>query len=62
MTCFVIQACTEMVMPIGCGSNDTMFQAHPFDINKYTMDCQKELGVTPRPHWITTEFGGHLSS
>ncbi|XP_020257554.1 lysosomal Pro-X carboxypeptidase-like isoform X2 [Asparagus officinalis] len=53
------QTCSEMVMPIGCDSNDTMFQAQPFNIYNYTMDCQKKWGVTPRPHWMTTEFGGH---
>ncbi|XP_058112653.1 uncharacterized protein LOC131255796 [Magnolia sinica] len=53
------QRCTEMVMPIGCGSNDTMFQAQPFDLKNYTDECRNMSGVTPRPHWITTEFGGH---
>ncbi|RVX19934.1 Lysosomal Pro-X carboxypeptidase [Vitis vinifera] len=51
--------CTEMVMPIGHGANDTMFQAWPFDLNNHTKTCQDLFGVTPRPHWITTEFGGH---
>ncbi|OMO90327.1 Peptidase S28 [Corchorus olitorius] len=53
------QTCTEMVMPIGCGENETMFQASPFDIENYTRTCQDLFGVSPRPHWITTEFGGH---
>ncbi|KAJ0020793.1 hypothetical protein Pint_32024 [Pistacia integerrima] len=53
------QRCTEMVMPIGNGKNDTMFQASPFDMDDYTKTCQDLFGVTPRPHWITTEFGGH---
>ncbi|KAH9700236.1 prolylcarboxypeptidase-like protein [Citrus sinensis] len=53
------QTCTEMVMPIGHGENDTMFQGSPFDLNNYTKSCQALFGVTPKPHWITTEFGGH---
>ncbi|RVX20136.1 Vacuolar protein sorting-associated protein 41-like [Vitis vinifera] len=53
--------CTEMVMPIGHGNNDTMFQAWPFDLNNHTKTCEDLFGVTPRPHWITTEFGGHVS-
>ncbi|KAK0603834.1 hypothetical protein LWI29_009143 [Acer saccharum] len=53
------QTCTEMVMPIGYGGNDTMFEAWPFDLNNLTRTCQAVFGVTPRPHWITTEFGGH---
>ncbi|KAI9196178.1 hypothetical protein LWI28_021676 [Acer negundo] len=55
------QTCTEMVMPIGHGGNDTMFEAWPFDLNNLTRTCQAVFGVTPRPHWITTEFGGHVS-
>ncbi|KAA8550274.1 hypothetical protein F0562_001958 [Nyssa sinensis] len=53
------QTCTEMVMPIGNGDNDTMFQPSPFDLNNFTRTCEGLFGVTPRPHWITTEFGGH---
>ncbi|KAA8544159.1 hypothetical protein F0562_022205 [Nyssa sinensis] len=53
------QTCTEMVMPIGYGANETMFQASPFDLGNFTKSCQDLFGVTPRPHWITTEFGGH---
>ncbi|KAK9185806.1 hypothetical protein WN943_026165 [Citrus x changshan-huyou] len=46
-------------MPIGHGENDTMFQGSPFDLNNYTKSCQALFGATPKPHWITTEFGGH---
>ncbi|XP_010651835.2 uncharacterized protein LOC100261907 [Vitis vinifera] len=61
MSGWLWQTCTEMVMPFGRGENDTMFQASPFDLNNYTKTCQDIFGasVTPRPHWITTEFGGH---
>ncbi|KAF5195121.1 Lysosomal pro-x carboxypeptidase [Thalictrum thalictroides] len=55
------QTCTEMVMPIGYHENETMFQSNPFDLNKFIKNCQNLFGVTPRPHWITTEFGGHVS-
>ncbi|XP_071723483.1 uncharacterized protein [Rutidosis leptorrhynchoides] len=53
------QSCTEMVMPMGRGENDTMFQANPFDLDKYTNKCQQAFGVTPRPYWIPVEFGGY---
>ncbi|KAF3455139.1 hypothetical protein FNV43_RR05587 [Rhamnella rubrinervis] len=53
------QTCTEMVMPIGYGANETMFQERPFNLNNLTNTCQDLFHVTPRPHWITTEFGGH---
>ncbi|KAJ6801054.1 lysosomal Pro-X carboxypeptidase-like isoform X2 [Iris pallida] len=53
------QKCTEMVMPIGVSSNESMFEVDPFNITEFTKGCQKDYGITPRPHWITTEFGGH---
>ncbi|KVI00107.1 Peptidase S28 [Cynara cardunculus var. scolymus] len=53
------QSCTEMVMPMGRGENDTMFQADPFDLDKYSKECEQVFGVTPRPYWAPIEFGGY---
>ncbi|KAI3511860.1 hypothetical protein L1887_19020 [Cichorium endivia] len=53
------QSCTEMVMPMGQGENDTMFQADPFDLDKYTKECEQVYDVTPRPYWAPIEFGGY---
>uniref|UniRef100_A0A2N9GDX8 Uncharacterized protein n=1 Tax=Fagus sylvatica TaxID=28930 RepID=A0A2N9GDX8_FAGSY len=53
------QRCSEMVIPIGC-SNDTMFPPDPFNLSSYTEQCNSEYGVPPRPHWVTTYFGGHV--
>ncbi|KAL1831927.1 hypothetical protein ACET3Z_001578 [Daucus carota] len=53
------QQCTELVIPVGSGANDTMFEPWPFDIKNLSRTCKAAFGVTPRPHWITTEFGGH---
>lgn len=53
------QSCTQMVMPMGRGENDTIFQADPFDLDKYAEECRKVFGVTPRPYWIPIEFGGY---
>ncbi|KAJ9559290.1 hypothetical protein OSB04_013904 [Centaurea solstitialis] len=53
------QSCTEMVMPMGQGENDTMFQADPFDLDKYSKECEQVFGVTPRPYWAPIEFGGY---
>ncbi|PSR86533.1 Lysosomal Pro-X carboxypeptidase [Actinidia chinensis var. chinensis] len=53
------QRCSEMVMPIGRGSNDTMFPPSPFDLKQYVKDCIRKYGVSPRPHWVTTNYGGH---
>ncbi len=32
----------------------------PFDIKSYIKDCLDVFGIVPRPHWMTTEFGGHV--
>ncbi|CAN4119436.1 unnamed protein product [Withania somnifera] len=53
------QTCSEMVMPIGRGKNDTMFYPSPFDMDEFIKDCKSQFGVLPRPHWITTYYGGH---
>ncbi|CAH2051099.1 unnamed protein product, partial [Thlaspi arvense] len=53
----VEQACTEMVMPMTC-SNGSMFPPSSFDYKEFAENCRKKYGVAPRPHWITTEFGG----
>lgn len=51
------QACTEMVMPMSC-SNQSMFPAYEYDYEAFEEQCMSRYGVKPRPHWITTEFGG----
>ncbi|ERN02854.1 lysosomal Pro-X carboxypeptidase isoform X1 [Amborella trichopoda] len=52
------QACTEMVMPMSC-SQQGMFPPSTFSYKEIEDDCMKKYGVKARPHWITTEFGGH---
>ncbi|OMO58222.1 Peptidase S28 [Corchorus capsularis] len=52
------QTCSEMVIPIGIG-NRTMFQPDPFDLAKFSKDCKDFYGVPPRPHWVTSYYGGH---
>ncbi|CAK9186788.1 unnamed protein product [Ilex paraguariensis] len=51
--------CSEMVIPIGRGRNDTMFPPSPFDFKQYSDHCKSLFGVPPRPHWVTTYYGGH---
>lgn len=53
------QACTEMIMPMSCSQENSMFPASDFDYPAYREWCLKDYGARPRPHWITTEFGGH---
>ncbi|KAF9595597.1 hypothetical protein IFM89_001346, partial [Coptis chinensis] len=52
------RTCAEMVMPIGHGINSTMFEYSPFNLSEFSEGCRKLYGVDPRPHWVTTEFGG----
>ncbi|CAA3023100.1 lysosomal Pro-X carboxypeptidase [Olea europaea subsp. europaea] len=53
------QACTEMVMPMVV-TNESMFPPSSFSYKENAEDCKKQFGVAPRPHWITTEFGGTM--
>ncbi|KAK7839183.1 lysosomal pro-x carboxypeptidase [Quercus suber] len=52
------QTCSEMVMPIGHGSKDSMFPPAPFNLNKFINECKSLYGVMPQPHWVTTYYGG----
>ncbi|KAL6342048.1 hypothetical protein AAG906_038294 [Vitis piasezkii] len=53
------QICSEMVMPLGRGDNDTMFPPAPFNLTTFIQECKSIYGVSPRPHWVTTYYGGH---
>ena len=55
----IMQTCTEMVMPMTC--SESMFPPSGFDYKEFAEECQMKYGVLPRPHWITTEFGGEVS-
>nr|GMD28462.1 lysosomal Pro-X carboxypeptidase-like [Ipomoea batatas] len=51
------QTCSELVFPIAKG-NDSMFDPVPFNLEQYSQSCISAFGVPPRPHWVTTYFGG----
>ncbi|KAL5765640.1 hypothetical protein ACOSP7_016257 [Xanthoceras sorbifolium] len=53
------QVCSEMVSPMGVDDNSTMFQYGPFVLSELIKYCKSRYGVPPRPHWITTYYGGH---
>ena len=46
-------------MPIST-DNDTMFPPYTFDLESFTIHCNRSYGVPPRPHWVTTYYGGHV--
>ena len=54
------QECTEMVMPMSA-SNGSMFPPYDYDYEEFASSCDETYGVWPRSHWITTEYGGHVS-
>uniref|UniRef100_A0A5B7BS65 Putative lysosomal Pro-X carboxypeptidase n=1 Tax=Davidia involucrata TaxID=16924 RepID=A0A5B7BS65_DAVIN len=53
------QACTEMVMPMSCNQDTSMYPAYDYNYSSFQEECWKDFRVKPRPTWITTEFGGH---
>ncbi|CAL0326723.1 unnamed protein product [Lupinus luteus] len=53
------QACTEMIMPLGGNNEESIFPESKWSYDDRSSYCQYAYNVTPRPHWITTEFGGH---
>lgn len=48
-------------MPMSSSEGLSMFPTDEFDYALYADDCVKNFGVRPRPRWISTEFGGHVS-
>ncbi|KVI00106.1 Peptidase S28 [Cynara cardunculus var. scolymus] len=53
------QTCSEMVIPIGITSNVSMFPSQPYNLQEVIDNCKSVYGVTPRPHWATTYYGGY---
>ncbi|XP_059489332.1 lysosomal Pro-X carboxypeptidase [Neocloeon triangulifer] len=53
------QACTEMVMPVCSDGVNDMFEAKPWDLNKYSADCTKKFAwVKPQPDLVAKRYGG----
>lgn len=46
-------------MPLGRG-NETMFTPSPFNPKDFTERCKQKYNILPRPHWVTTHYGGHV--
>ncbi|XP_057535646.1 uncharacterized protein LOC130813785 [Amaranthus tricolor] len=54
------QRCSEMVMPIAISTSKmSMFPSYTFDLQQFSLHCKETYNVIPRPHWITTYYGGH---
>lgn len=50
-----------MVMPMSSNRENSMFPPYDFDYAAYEDGCVQSYNVKPRPRWVTTEFGGHVS-
>ncbi|KAK4275854.1 hypothetical protein QN277_018869 [Acacia crassicarpa] len=55
----MMQACSEMVMPMSSSEESSMFPTYDFNYSSFQEKRLKDYGVKPRPKWITAEFGGH---
>ncbi|KAM5559411.1 lysosomal Pro-X carboxypeptidase [Rosa sericea] len=53
------QACTEMIMPTNADNEESIFPPSEWQYKNRVSYCERAYGIEPRPHWITTEFGGH---
>uniref|UniRef100_A0A0D6QT28 Lysosomal Pro-X carboxypeptidase n=1 Tax=Araucaria cunninghamii TaxID=56994 RepID=A0A0D6QT28_ARACU len=53
------QASTEMVMPMDDDPIKSMFIAYNVSYENDEKRCESQYGTKRRPHWITTEYGGH---
>lgn len=49
-----------MIMPMTV-SNESMFPPSTYSYKDAEDQCVAKYGVRPRPHWITTEYGGNVS-
>uniref|UniRef100_A0ACD5Z7B6 Uncharacterized protein n=1 Tax=Avena sativa TaxID=4498 RepID=A0ACD5Z7B6_AVESA len=55
---FQWQACTEMILPM-TSSKYSIFPPSEFSYDNRSADCLRTFKVQPRPHWVTTEYGGN---
>lgn len=49
-----------MVMPMSSNVSNSMFEASEWDLPAFVKSCQDQFGVTPRPNWVLTEYGGRV--
>ncbi|XP_057451999.1 uncharacterized protein LOC130743787 [Lotus japonicus] len=49
---------SKIVMPIGHDKSGSMFPPAPINMKRFVNECRSLYNVLPRPHWITTYYGG----
>ena len=47
-------------MPVGGSNKESIFPEYEWSYEARASWCDFFYNVQPRPHWITTEFGGHV--
>jgi lysosomal Pro-X carboxypeptidase len=47
-------------MPLGGNNEESIFPANKWELEDTISYCKHEYHIVPRPHWITTEFGGQV--
>ncbi|XP_023005894.1 lysosomal Pro-X carboxypeptidase [Cucurbita maxima] len=52
------QACTELILPTGANTEDSIFPASTWHYADRVHYCKSLFDVEPRRFWITTHFGG----
>ncbi|XP_057955097.1 uncharacterized protein LOC131149058 [Malania oleifera] len=55
------QTCSEMVMPtdIATEKDSMLYPPTPFNLSSFIQQCKNVYGVSPRPNWVTSYYGGH---
>jgi len=48
-------------MPEGASSKESIFPESQWSVKARYGYCKFAYNVVPRPNWITSEFGGHVS-
>lgn len=52
------QACSEMVMPFCYDGKQDFFEPTPWDLQKYSQECNNKFGLQPRPYMVNKIYGG----
>lgn len=52
------QACTEQVMPLCAGGENSIFPPYQWNFEAYAKGCLTQWGVTTRQYWVESQYGG----
>lgn len=49
-------------MPVNANNEESIFPVSTWNYSNRAAFCKFAFDIEPRPNWITTEFGGHVSN